>query len=193
MQAIGQCFAEGVCSSNRQFKPSCKVQKLILDIWYCVLSFNRQICQRLHHVIFESAYMWDLTLVFLRFERWIFVVSAHFLASRTLLSGGCSVFQKIMEFRIRFACLTSLPGSRPRSFQIGVDVKDRFVKAKHIQFHCRRNLQRYDLSARSNYNLEILVARSLPDQPTESAILKVSSRRHQKSRSTQPSVLKGPL
>ena len=66
--------------------------------------------------------------------------------------------------------VTSLPGSRPRLFQIGVDVKDRFVKAKQIQFHSRRKLQYYDLSARSNYNLEILVARSPPDQATESAI-----------------------
>merc|ERR1712224_1011363 len=32
-----------------------------------------------------------------------------------------------------------------------VDVKDRQVKAKNIQFHRKRNLQYYDLSARSNY------------------------------------------
>ena len=30
-----------------------------------------------------------------------------------------------------------------------VDVKDRQVKAKNIQFHRKRNLQYYDLSARS--------------------------------------------
>merc|ERR1712061_377799 len=35
-----------------------------------------------------------------------------------------------------------------------VDVKDRQVKAKQIQFHRKRNLQYYDLSARSNYNFE---------------------------------------
>merc|ERR1712137_140782 len=35
-----------------------------------------------------------------------------------------------------------------------VDVKDRQVKAKNIQFHRKRNLQYYDLSARSNYNFE---------------------------------------
>merc|ERR1712196_491455 len=35
-----------------------------------------------------------------------------------------------------------------------VDVKDRQVKAKNIQFHRKRNLQYYDLSARSNFNFE---------------------------------------
>ena len=33
-----------------------------------------------------------------------------------------------------------------------VDVKERQVKAKNIQFHRKRNLQYYDVSARSNYN-----------------------------------------
>lgn len=35
-----------------------------------------------------------------------------------------------------------------------VDVKDRQVKARAIQFHRKRNLQYYDLSARTNYNFE---------------------------------------
>merc|ERR550534_541528 len=35
-----------------------------------------------------------------------------------------------------------------------VDVKDRQVKAKNIQFHLAHHLQYYDLSARSNYNFE---------------------------------------
>ncbi|CAD7976649.1 unnamed protein product [Amoebophrya sp. A25] len=35
-----------------------------------------------------------------------------------------------------------------------VDVKDRQVKARNIQFHRKRNLQYYDLSARSNFNFE---------------------------------------
>lgn len=35
-----------------------------------------------------------------------------------------------------------------------VDVKDRQVKARQIQFHRKRNLQYYDLSARSNFNFE---------------------------------------
>lgn len=35
-----------------------------------------------------------------------------------------------------------------------VDVRDRQVKAKSIVFHRRRNLQYYDISARSNYNYE---------------------------------------
>jgi len=49
-----------------------------------------------------------------------------------------------------------------------VDVKDRQVKAKNIQFHRKRNLQYYDLSARSNYNFEkpfLWLARRLVNQP----------------------------
>ena len=45
-----------------------------------------------------------------------------------------------------------------------VDVKDRQVKARNIQFHRKRNLQYYDLSARSNYNFEkpfLWIARKL--------------------------------
>jgi GTP-binding nuclear protein Ran len=35
-----------------------------------------------------------------------------------------------------------------------VDVKDRKVKAKSIVFHRKKNLQYYDISAKSNYNFE---------------------------------------
>jgi hypothetical protein len=35
-----------------------------------------------------------------------------------------------------------------------VDVKERKVKAKQITFHRKKNLQYYDISARSNYNFE---------------------------------------
>ncbi|EZG68106.1 GTP-binding nuclear protein Ran [Gregarina niphandrodes] len=35
-----------------------------------------------------------------------------------------------------------------------VDVQERIVKAKHINFHRRKNIQYYDLSAKSNYNFE---------------------------------------
>merc|ERR1712087_901271 len=44
---------------------------------------------------------------------------------------------------------------------------DRQVKAKNIQFHRKRNLQYYDLSARSNYNFEkpfLWLARRLTNQ-----------------------------
>lgn len=49
-----------------------------------------------------------------------------------------------------------------------VDVKDRQVKSRQIQFHRKRNLQYYDLSARSNYNFEkpfLWLARRLSNQP----------------------------
>lgn len=35
-----------------------------------------------------------------------------------------------------------------------VDVKERKVKAKAITFHRKKNLQYYDISAKSNYNFE---------------------------------------
>lgn len=45
-----------------------------------------------------------------------------------------------------------------------VDVKDRKVKAKAITFHRKKNLQYYDISAKSNYNFEkpfLFLARKL--------------------------------
>lgn len=48
-----------------------------------------------------------------------------------------------------------------------VDVKDRQVKARQIHFHRKRNLQYYDISARSNYNFEkpfLWLARRLTNQ-----------------------------
>jgi len=50
-----------------------------------------------------------------------------------------------------------------------VDVKDRQVKARQIQFHRKRNLQYYDVSARTNYNFErpfLWLARRLTHQPS---------------------------
>jgi len=49
-----------------------------------------------------------------------------------------------------------------------VDIKDRKVKAKNITFHRKKNLQYYDISARSNYNFEkpfLYLARKLVQDP----------------------------
>lgn len=49
-----------------------------------------------------------------------------------------------------------------------VDVKDRKVKAKNITFHRKKNLQYYDISAKSNYNFEkpfLWIARKLVGDP----------------------------
>lgn len=49
-----------------------------------------------------------------------------------------------------------------------VDMKDRKVKAKQITFHRKKNLQYYDISAKSNYNFEkpfLWLARKLSGQP----------------------------
>lgn len=49
-----------------------------------------------------------------------------------------------------------------------VDIKDRKVKAKTITFHRKKNLQYYDISAKSNYNFEkpfLWLARKLFGDP----------------------------
>lgn len=49
-----------------------------------------------------------------------------------------------------------------------VDCKDRKVKPKEIQFHRKKNLQYYDISAKSNYNFEkpfLYIIRKLTGQP----------------------------
>ncbi|XP_011814996.1 PREDICTED: GTP-binding nuclear protein Ran-like [Colobus angolensis palliatus] len=49
-----------------------------------------------------------------------------------------------------------------------VDIKNRKVKAKSIVFHQRKNLQYYDISAKSNYNFEkpfLWLARKLIGDP----------------------------
>lgn len=49
-----------------------------------------------------------------------------------------------------------------------VDVKERKVKAKNITFHRKKNLQYYDISAKSNYNFEkpfLWLARKLAGNP----------------------------
>lgn len=49
-----------------------------------------------------------------------------------------------------------------------VDVKERKVKAKNITFHRKKNLQYYDISAKSNYNFEkpfLWLARKLSASP----------------------------
>ena len=48
-----------------------------------------------------------------------------------------------------------------------IDIKDRRVKAKQITFHRKKNLQYYDISAKSNYNFEkpfLWLARKLTAQ-----------------------------
>lgn len=54
-----------------------------------------------------------------------------------------------------------------------VDMKDRKVKAKQITFHRKRNLQYFDVSAKSNYQFEkpwIYLSRRLTGDPQLSLI-----------------------
>jgi len=54
-----------------------------------------------------------------------------------------------------------------------VDVKDRKVKAKTITFHRKKNLQYYDISAKSNYNFEkpfLWLARKIVGDPNLSFV-----------------------
>ena len=55
-----------------------------------------------------------------------------------------------------------------------VDVKERKVKSKTITFHRKKNLQYYDISAKSNYNFEkpfLWLARKLVGNPNVVRIL----------------------
>ena len=50
-----------------------------------------------------------------------------------------------------------------------VDCADRKVKARHITFHRKKNLQYYDISARSNYNIEkplLFLLRKISQNPS---------------------------
>jgi len=58
--------------------------------------------------------------------------------------------------------------SPPTVCFVQVDIKDRKVKAKAINFHRKKNLQYYDISAKSNYNFEkpfLWMARKLVGDP----------------------------
>lgn len=49
-----------------------------------------------------------------------------------------------------------------------VDIKERKVKAKQVLFHRKKNLQYYDISAKSNYNFEkpfLWLARKVTSKP----------------------------
>ena len=93
--------------------------------------------------------------------------SAH--AQRTLrFRAGC-----LMQVRVCENIPIVLVGNK-------VDVKERKVKAKQITFHRKKNLQYYDISAKSNYNFEkpfLWLARKLVGDPNlsfvESPALKV--------------------
>lgn len=61
-----------------------------------------------------------------------------------------------------------------------VDVKNRQVKAKQVTFHRKKNLQYYEISAKSNYNFEkpfLYLARKLAGY----AILLLSSKEKNES------------
>ena len=55
-----------------------------------------------------------------------------------------------------------------------VDVKNRQVKAKQVTFHRKKNLQYYEISAKSNYNFEkpfLYLAKKLAGYVTECLLL----------------------
>lgn len=64
-----------------------------------------------------------------------------------------------------------------------VDVKERKVKAKTITFHRKKNLQYYDISAKSNYNFEkpfLWLARKLVGNQTLVRPLPLDAKPYQK-------------
>lgn len=60
-------------------------------------------------------------------------------------------------------------------------MKERKVKAKTIIFHRKKNLQYYDISAKSNYNFEkpfLWLARKLVGNPTLVSVRRVDKYTH---------------
>lgn len=60
-----------------------------------------------------------------------------------------------------------------------VDMKDRKIKPKQITFHRKKNLQYYDMSAKSNYNFEkpfLWLARKLSGQPNLDFVAQIALR-----------------
>uniref|UniRef100_A0A8C6RL72 GTP-binding nuclear protein Ran n=1 Tax=Nannospalax galili TaxID=1026970 RepID=A0A8C6RL72_NANGA len=71
------------------------------------------------------------------------------------IQAQCAIIMFGVTSRVTRMCLT-------------VDIKDRKVKAKSIVFHRKKNLQYYDISAKSNYNFEkpfLWLARKLIGDP----------------------------
>merc|ERR1711967_97148 len=64
------------------------------------------------------------------------------------INGQCGIIMFDVTSRITYKNIPIvLTGNK-------VDVKERKVKAKTITFHRKKNLQYYDISAKSNYNFE---------------------------------------
>jgi hypothetical protein len=77
-----------------------------------------------------------------------------------------------------------------------VDVKERKVKAKTITFHRKKNLQYYDISAKSNYNFEkpfLWLARKLVGNPSLVSLWKLYTHQDHKTNDFVRNSLPHPL
>merc|ERR1712134_96011 len=78
------------------------------------------------------------------------------------IQGQCAIIMFDVTSRVTYKNVPNcLVGNK-------VDVKDHKVKAKTITFHRKKNLQYYDVSAKSNYNFEkpfLWIARKLVGDP----------------------------
>lgn len=63
------------------------------------------------------------------------------------MSQSCSKGELLWNFSVCENIPIVLCGNK-------VDVKNRQVKAKQVTFHRKKNLQYYEISAKSNYNFE---------------------------------------
>lgn len=69
------------------------------------------------------------------------------LVSSVHYSWSCLTFDNLITLRVCENIPIVLCGNK-------VDVKNRQVKAKQVTFHRKKNLQYYEISAKSNYNFE---------------------------------------
>merc|ERR1711917_58111 len=78
------------------------------------------------------------------------------------IQGQCAIIMFDVTSRVTYKNIPNvLCGNK-------VDIKDRKIKAKAIVFHRKKNLQYYDISAKSNYNFEkpfLWLARKLIGDP----------------------------
>ncbi|RHN63894.1 putative enoyl-CoA hydratase [Medicago truncatula] len=64
--------------------------------------------------------------------------------------GQCAIIMFDVTARLTYKNVPTWHGDITRS----VDVKNRQIKAKQVIFHRKKNLQYYEISAKSNYNFE---------------------------------------
>uniref|UniRef100_A0A0K0DKR3 GTP-binding nuclear protein n=1 Tax=Angiostrongylus cantonensis TaxID=6313 RepID=A0A0K0DKR3_ANGCA len=124
---------------------------------HLVLAFEATLGVEVHPLIFHT------NRGQIRFNVWDTAGQEKFggLRDGYYIQGQCAIIMFDVTARVTYKNV-------PNWHRDLVDVKDRKVKAKTITFHRKKNLQYYDISAKSNYNFEkpfLWLARKLLGDP----------------------------